>query len=138
MVRLWIKDNTTGEVHEYGTSHHDALVLQEDGSLHYLNLQSCAGTMFPEEGYSFCSEDGSVPSMFDITGGEEYLDIGGTKEFIPVVHAKWIPSGTFDDFAECSACGNRDHTLHTVHGAYSHNRYNFCPHCGAKISYREP
>lgn len=28
MLKLWIKDNTSGEVHEYGTSPHDALVIQ--------------------------------------------------------------------------------------------------------------
>ena len=51
MLRLYVKDNTSGRVHEYGTNQHDALILQNDGSLHYENLQCCAGTMFPEEGY---------------------------------------------------------------------------------------
>ena len=77
MLRLWIKDNTNGRVHEYGTNKHDSLVLQEDGSLHYENIQCCAGTKYPEEGYSFCREDGTIPDInaFDI--GDEYLDIGG-------------------------------------------------------------
>lgn len=58
MVKLYVKDNTTGKIHEYGTSPHDSLVLKEDGSIHYLNLQTCTGTRFPSEGYSFCLEDG--------------------------------------------------------------------------------
>ena len=44
MVKLYVKDNTTGKIHEYGTSPHDSLVLKKDGSIHYLNLQTCTGT----------------------------------------------------------------------------------------------
>ncbi len=77
MLRLWVKDNTSGAVHEYGTNRHDSLVLQEDGSLHYENIQCCAGTMFPEEGYSFCREDGTIPDVTAVDIGDEYLDIGG-------------------------------------------------------------
>ena len=49
MVKLYVKDNTTGKIHEYGTNPHDSLVLKEDGSIHYLNLQTCTGTRFPSE-----------------------------------------------------------------------------------------
>lgn len=77
MLRLWIKDNANGTVHEYGTNPHDSLILQEDGSLHYENLQCCAGTMFPEEGFSFCREDGTIPDLTTVDGMDEYLDIGG-------------------------------------------------------------
>lgn len=75
MLRLWVKDNISGRVHEYGSDRHDALVLQEDGSLHYENMQACVGTRFPMEGYSFCHADGTVPDLFE--EGDEYLDIGG-------------------------------------------------------------
>ena len=34
------------------------------------------GTMFPEEGYSFCFSDGSVPDLTKLD--DEYLNIGGT------------------------------------------------------------
>lgn len=77
MLRLWVKDNTDGKVHEYGTNKHDSLVLQEDGSLHYENIQCCVGTKFAEEGYSFCREDGTVPDTNAVDTGDEYLDIGG-------------------------------------------------------------
>ena len=136
MLRLWVKNNITGRVHEYGTDRHDSLILMEDGSLHYENMQCCTGTQFPEEGYSFCREDGTIPNPNDIETGDEFIDIGGTKNFTPVVQAHWVPTGTFDDFAKCSACGNRDHTLLAVHGSYSDNRYNYCPNCGAKMTYK--
>lgn len=78
MLRLWVKDNMNGAVHEYGTSRHDSLVLQKDGSLHYENLQCCTGTKYSEEGYSFCREDGTIPDATAVDVGDEYLDIGGS------------------------------------------------------------
>ena len=77
MVKLFIKDNLQGRIHEYGTDQHDSLVLQEDGSLHYYNLQNGCGTRFPEKGYSFVLEDGSDPR--NDTEGESYIDIGGAN-----------------------------------------------------------
>ena len=80
-VKLYLRDNTDGTVHEYGTNRHDALNLMPDGSLVYENLQNGTGTMFPDEGYSFCLADGTDPRIPD---GEEldygmdaYIDIGG-------------------------------------------------------------
>ena len=77
MFRLFVKDNTNGHVHEYGTSPHDSLILQEDGSLHYENMQCCTGTKFPDEGYSFCFADGTIPQWDVLHGVEPYIDIGG-------------------------------------------------------------
>lgn len=73
MLRLFIKDNFTGTIHEYGTSPHDSLYLR-NGAIHYENLQCCASTEFPEEGYSFCEEDGTIP---EFAGFDGYLDVGG-------------------------------------------------------------
>lgn len=77
MVRLFVKDNLSGRIHEYGTNQHDSLVLQDNGSLHYYNLQNGCGTMFPDGGYSFVLEDGSDPR--NDTEGESYIDIGGAN-----------------------------------------------------------
>ena len=77
MLRLFIKDNTNGHVHEYGTDKHDSLILQEDGSLHYEHLQGCVGTKYPEEGFSFCLEDGTIPEWDLEHGVEPYIDIAG-------------------------------------------------------------
>lgn len=77
MVRLFVKDNLSGRIHEYGTNQHDSLVLQDDGSLHYYNLQNGCGTKFPDEGYSFVLEDASDPR--NDMEGESYLDIGGAN-----------------------------------------------------------
>lgn len=74
MVRIWIRDNISGDVREYGTDQHDSLVIQEDGSLHYYNMQNGCGTMFPEEGYSFCLEEGITPDEMPYG---RYIDIGG-------------------------------------------------------------
>ena len=77
MLRLFVKDNSSGWVHEYGTNRHDALILQDDGSLHYENMQCCVGTKFQKEGYSFCLEDGTIPEWDLEHGVEPYIDIGG-------------------------------------------------------------
>ena len=99
MLRLYVKDNTSGRVHEYGTNQHDALILQNDGSLHYENLQCCAGTMFPEEGYSFCNEDGTIPKWDKEYGAEPYIDIGGEFYNKPTTNADRIRSMTDDELA---------------------------------------
>lgn len=77
MLRLFIKDNTTGHIHEYGMDKHDSLILQEDGSLHYEHMQGCVGTKYPEEGFSFCLEDGTIPEWDLEHGVEPYIDIAG-------------------------------------------------------------
>lgn len=79
-VKIYLKDNIDGTIHEYGTNPHDSLILQEDGSLHYENLQNCAGTQHPKEGYTFCNEDGTDPRTDEECikhGVEPYLNIGG-------------------------------------------------------------
>lgn len=78
-VRLFIRDNSSGTIHEYGTNPHDSLILNKDGSLHYENLQNQCGTEYPEEGYTFVLADGTDPRDDEETlrYGETYLDIGG-------------------------------------------------------------
>ena len=100
MLRLYVKDNTSGRVHEYGTNQHDSLVLQDDGSLHYENLQCCAGTMFPEEGYSFCNEDGTIPKWDKEYGAEPYIDIGGEFYNKPITNADRIRAMSDEELAE--------------------------------------
>ena len=100
MLRLYVKDNTSGRVHEYGTNQHDALILQNDGSLHYENLQCCAGTMFPEDGYSFCNEDGTIPKWDKEYGAEPYIDIGGEYYNKPTTNADRIRAMSDEELAE--------------------------------------
>ena len=100
MLRLYVKDNTSGRVHEYGTNQHDSLILQDDGSLHYENLQCCAGTMFPEEGYSFCNEDGTIPKWDKKYGAEPYIDIGGEFYNKPITNADRIRAMSDEELAD--------------------------------------
>lgn len=95
-VKIYIRDNTSGKVHEYGTNPHDALILQEDGSLHYENLQNCTGTMYPEEGYSFCTVSGKPP---EDTDGERLVDIGGERTGINCDKCRWR-----NRHQKCSCC----------------------------------
>ena len=43
-MSILIKDNQTGNIHEYGTNEHDALHISGDGScLYYENMQNGDG-----------------------------------------------------------------------------------------------
>ncbi len=77
-LKLYVRDNFDGTVHEYGTNPHDSLMVMDDGSLHYLNLQNGSGTLYPSDGYSFCLENGRDPRDPDLQrDGDPFLDIGG-------------------------------------------------------------
>ena len=92
-VKIYVRDNTNGKVHEYGTSQHDALILQEDGSLHYHNFQNGCGTIFSDDGYTFCLADGSDPRTrenYIQYGVEPCIDIGGNGEDHTCVTCGWI------------------------------------------------
>ena len=100
MLRLYVKDNTNGEVHEYGTNQHDSLIVQEDGSLHYLNFQSCTGTCHPEEGYSFCLKNGQLPPWGAVEDMENYIDIAGEYTAAPRTWGDLIRSMSDEQLAE--------------------------------------
>lgn len=83
MLRLFIKDNVTGNVHEYGTDPHDALYVNKNGSLHYENLATLCGTKSQKTGYTFVFTNGSDPresTMVKKYKERAYIDIGGTEE----------------------------------------------------------
>ena len=103
MLRLFVKDNYSGRVHEYGTDQHDALILMDDGSLHYEHLQCGVGTMFPEEGFSFCNEDGSIPALAEDV---PYIDIGGEFYKKPQTNADRIRAMSDEELAE-NLCDKR-------------------------------
>lgn len=49
ILNIWVKDNTTGAIHQVGSDVHDKLITF-DGKIEYYNLQNGEGTMFG--GYS--------------------------------------------------------------------------------------
>ena len=75
-VQLYIKDNVDGTIHEYGSNRHDSLLLRDDGSIVYQNLQNGDGSEYGS--YQFCDRDGSDPRG-DNWNGDPLLDIGGMK-----------------------------------------------------------
>lgn len=148
MLRLWVKDNVTGIIHEYGTDEHDALVLREDGSLHYLNMQNGVGTLFPDEGYSFCRKDGTIPNTAMLLSDDVYIDIGGEGKIVAVVKKAanvlarektfrdkprgWIvpklgPTYRIDaPYFKCPYCS-----------AIEDNTSPYCPQCGKRILFED-
>lgn len=56
----------------------------------------------------------------------------------PVVHAHWIPyeseTGEGSNTYKCSSCGG---IQIIIYGTPKENRWNYCPHCGAKMDEEE-
>ncbi|MCD8308919.1 MAG: hypothetical protein LUD19_03610 [Clostridia bacterium] len=99
-VRIYIKDNGSGgKVREYGTDRHDSLILQEDGSLHYYNLQNGEGTGDGGD-YEFCMKDGSAPTDEE----EGILDIGGELTTVDCQWCKWRHR-----HQKCTCCKRNPH-----------------------------
>ena len=44
IINLWVKDKSSGNIHQVGTDVHDSLDLM-DGEVHYYNLQNGCGTL---------------------------------------------------------------------------------------------
>lgn len=102
-VKLYIRDNATGRIREYGTNRHDALILQPDGSLHYENMQNLTGTMFPDEGYTFVLRDGTDPRQSDEYkkyGMEPLVDLGGERRDDCSL-CRWR-----DRYQKCTSCSS--------------------------------
>ena len=77
MLKLWIRDKTTGKVREYGTNHHDSLIVDESGRIRYLNLQNCCGSGFgPDSEYDIVPnpDDKGMEEIYEMDGT---IDIGG-------------------------------------------------------------
>ena len=77
-----IRDNETGEVFEYGTNIHHALMISANGGcLTFENLQNGDGSLESGNGgYSFVLDDGKTPEEStspDAVNGATYANIGG-------------------------------------------------------------
>lgn len=44
LMNIWVKDKSSGHIHQVGTDLHDSLVLM-DGKVEYYNLQNGCGTL---------------------------------------------------------------------------------------------
>lgn len=68
MMNLWVKDKSSGVIHQIGTDVHDSLVYI-DGKVEYYNLQNGEGTMGDDlGGYEFVEQP-------DFNGFDDYVSI---------------------------------------------------------------
>lgn len=75
---MYIRDNTTGVVREYGSDKHDSLVISEDGkTLYYYNLQCGEGSKYGA--YSIVTDERGLIPLHDEKIGLDtaYANIGG-------------------------------------------------------------
>ena len=78
---MYIRDNITGRVWEYGTDKHDSLVISEDGkTLYYYNVHNGEGSRFGT--YSIVTDERGLIPLHDESLGLEtaYANIGGFGE----------------------------------------------------------
>lgn len=80
----YIKDLTTGEIRQYGTSGHDSLRISDDGRyLSYENLQNGDGSLYGD--YRFVVDDnGKIPADDEVLaryGADAYFEIGGKASY---------------------------------------------------------
>lgn len=43
LTDIYVRDKHTGAVHKVGTNQHDALIVDENGTVHYYNMQNGCG-----------------------------------------------------------------------------------------------
>ena len=77
MMNLWVKDKSSGVIHQIGTDVHDSLVYI-DGRVEYYNLQNGEGTMGDNlGGYEFVEQpilNGLDDDYVSITPEQLYLN----------------------------------------------------------------
>ena len=66
LMNIWVKDTSSGRVHQVGTDPHDSLEMF-DGVVHYVNMQCMDGTL--GGGYEFV-EAPDIDSYISVTPDE--------------------------------------------------------------------
>lgn len=79
MIDLWIRDKYSGRIHKIGDDPHDCLVVDEEGTVHYLNLHNGDGCV----GYKSVNKE-TLKDLFPQTdwGSRENEFVYGF-EFVP-------------------------------------------------------
>lgn len=62
LTDFWVRDKLTGRVHKVGDEQHDSIWVDDEGELHYMNLQNgdgCSGKSHLKDGdgYEFVPSD---------------------------------------------------------------------------------
>ena len=81
MVKLYIKNNVTNQIHEYGSDPNDSLVLDRRGRLKYVNIIDDKAN---KRKYSFVFKNGLDPRESNMVikyHERPYIDIGGEYSY---------------------------------------------------------
>ena len=97
-------------------------LIEEQKKSH--NLDEVIGLM---EARTEVNNAPTVPQWINVYGMQ-------TIDTAPVIHAHWIPyeseTGEGSNTYKCSSCGG---IQIIIYGTPKENRWNYCPHCGAKM-----
>jgi hypothetical protein len=91
-------------------------------------MQSCVGTKFPEEGYSFCLEDGSIPGWDVSHGFEPYIDIAGEYYAKPKTNADRIRAMSDEELAKFIGHNSLCNQIQNDNGAWCEEQ-SVCEGC---------
>ena len=79
MIDLWIRNKYTGHVHKIGDDPHDCLTVDEEGTVHYHNLQCGDGCV----GYKSVNKQTIADEYPDTEWGEREDEYCYGYEFVP-------------------------------------------------------
>ena len=87
MIDLWIRDKYSGNVHKIGDDPHDCLMVDEEGTVHYYNLQCGDGCI----GYQSVNRDTLSDEFPDTDWKERSTEFVHAFEFVPNINDYGYP-----------------------------------------------
>lgn len=79
MIDLYIRDKYNGHIHKIGDNPHDCLMVDDDGTVHYYNLQNGDGCI----GYKSVNRETLVDKYPDKVWGKRASEYISGYEFVP-------------------------------------------------------
>jgi len=79
MINLWIRDKYSGRIHKIGDNSHDCLTVDDEGTVHYYNLQNGDGC----SGYKSVNRETLADKYPDRNWGERAKEYTSGYEFVP-------------------------------------------------------
>ena len=79
LTDLWIRDKYSGRIHKIGDNPHDCLTVDEEGTIHYHNLQCGDGCI----GYKSVNKETLADKYPDMEWGERSGEYTSGYEFVP-------------------------------------------------------
>lgn len=87
MIDLYIRDKYTGKIHKVGDNTHDCIIVDEEGTIHYYNLQNGDGCI----GYKSVNRETLSEKYPDEDWGVSGIEYISGYEFVPNIDEYGYP-----------------------------------------------